>query len=381
MKQRILMIADSDGQWTKRYIEHLLLPQGYEVVLFPIWGDHGKFMDFYRESGVTVYEDKHTLPFVRHIPKLRMWVRIACNAAALSKLGPFHVIHNHYLSRRDLALGKAIRKRFSTAKWIASFWGSDLLRGNPRHRAQMKPYLKDCDAITIHSALQFDVIEQFYGKAAREKTALVYFGQTVYQDIDRVRKMAAQAECKSHFGIDPARKVLCIGYNASPAQHQINILNALETLPEETLKNLTLILQMTYGSGGEAYLSAVKEAAHALPSETLILTEFMDGTQSAYLRLAADAFILAIETDSFSASLQEYLYAGAKVMTAAWLSYPQLQALSIETTPFDSYEEIPALLDPLLNAPLSPEQSLCRSKLPSHYSWDAVKDAWLKLYT
>ena len=380
MKQRILMIADSDGQWTKRYIEHLLLPQGYEVVLFPIWGDQGKFADFYRKAGVTVYEDRHRLPLVRRIPRLRMWVRIALNAISLSKLGPFHIIHNHYLSQRDLALGQALCKRFPDAKWIASFWGSDLLRGSPRHHSQMKPYLDKCNAITIHSSLQFDVMERYFGKVIREKTALVYFGQTIYDDIDRMRKTVTQTDCKAHFGIDPAHTVVCVGYNASPAQHHPEILKALKKMPPEMLANLTVILQMTYGNSDKAYSAAVQETAHSLPCETLVLTEFMDGTESAYLRLAADAFLLAIETDSFSASLQEYLYAGTTAVTANWLSYPQLQELGIEIIPFDDYAQIPDLLCRALAVPLAPEQILRRSQLRNRYSWDAVRDGWLRLY-
>ncbi len=121
MNKRVLMIADADGQWTRRYIEYLLLPQGYEVSLFPIWGNRGVFEDFYRENGVTVYRDNHTLPLVRHIPRLRMWARIWLNARSLWRLGPFDIIHNHYLSQRDLALGSAMKRRFPKTRWVCSF--------------------------------------------------------------------------------------------------------------------------------------------------------------------------------------------------------------------------------------------------------------------
>ena len=108
-KKRILMIADVDSFWTRRLMEHLLLPAGYELVLFPIWGDGGKYADFYRANGVTVYHDRHTLPVIRHIPRLRMWARIALNARDLKRLGPFDIVHNHYLSQRDLALGRLVQ--------------------------------------------------------------------------------------------------------------------------------------------------------------------------------------------------------------------------------------------------------------------------------
>lgn len=380
MNKRILIIADADGLWTKRYMENLLLPQGYEVVLFPIWGNHGAFDEFYESHGIMVYQDAHTLPLVRHIPRLRMWARVWLNARSLKKLGAFDAVHNHYLSQRDLALGHWVRRAFPKAPWVCSFWGSDLLRSSAKEHQRMKPYLERCDAVTIHSSLQFEEVRKRYGEAIFQKTALVYFGQTVYDDIDRVRAVAGRAACKAHFGIDPSRQVVCVGYNASAAQHQPEILRALAALPQETLQNLTVILQMTYGASNAAYLQEVREAASALPCQILNYTEFMNGTESAYLRLCADAFILAIQTDSFSASLQEYLYAGAAALVGDWLSYPQLQELGIETLPFANYAQIPSLLETALQAPVTEAQLLCRAQLKARYSWEAVSEGWLALY-
>ena len=190
-KKRILMIADADSFWTRRLMEHLLLPAGYELVLFPIWGDGGKYADFYRATGVTVYHDRHTLPVIRRIPRLRMWVRIALNARSLRRLGPFDIVHNHYLSQRDLALGRLVARRFH-AHWVCSFWGSDLMRASPLALRRMRPYLRLCDAISVHSELNRDMIRRVYGEEAARKTTLLYFGQTGYADIDRVRALHAR---------------------------------------------------------------------------------------------------------------------------------------------------------------------------------------------
>lgn len=62
------------------------------------------------------------------------------------------------------------------------------------------------------------------------------------------------------------------------------------------------------------------------------------------LRLSADVFILAIRTDAFSASMQEYLYAGACVLKGAWLGYPQLEDMGIELESFRDFADIPALV-------------------------------------
>lgn len=316
-KKRILMIADADSFWTRRLMEHLLLPAGYELVLFPIWGDGGKYADFYRANGVTVYHDRHTLPVIRHIPRLRMWARIALNARDLKRLGPFDIVHNHYLSQRDLALGRLVGRRFH-AHWACSFWGSDLLRASPLALRRMRPYLRLCDAISVHSELNRTMIRRVYGEEIAQKTTLLYFGQTGYADIDRARERFTPAQCRARFGIAPDRFVVCVGYSASSAQQQLEVLEALQLLPAERLRRMTLVLQQTYGENDPAYVARTRELAGRLPCQTVVLTQFLGPEDSAMLRLSADVFILAIRTDAFSASMQEYLYAGACVLKGAW---------------------------------------------------------------
>jgi len=432
---RVLVIADGESLWTRRYIERLLLPAGYEVVLFPIYGGpHQRVSSgashhdaFYRENRVRVYEDRHTLPLVRHVPRLRMWARIWLNARQLRRLGPFEVVHNHYLSQRDLALGWGVvkGKRMRTSKgleglqamrkaegprWVASFWGSDLLRSPERALARMEPYLRRCHWVTIHAAPQREMIERRFGRAVADRTALVYFGQPVLEDIDRARERMDKAACKAHFGMGADRIVVCVGYNASPAQQQDRALQAIIGAWRDGgpgprpafLHRITVVLQMSYGRTDEAYARRVQELAGALPCESLILTSFLDGEESAMLRLSADVFLHTVRTDSFSGSLQEYLYAGARVLTGAWLNYPQLRELGIEVRYCADFEEMAGALGEMVGADEKGEElpmglshpvpsgrrAEARSAQPGsgvsgirdRYSWDGVREGWLRLY-
>lgn len=378
-KKRILMIADADSFWTRRLMEHLLLPAGYELVLFPIWGDGGKYADFYRANGVTVYHDRHTLPVIRHIPRLRMWARIALNARDLKRLGPFDIVHNHYLSQRDLALGRLVARRFH-AHWACSFWGSDLLRASPLALRRMRPYLRLCDAISVHSELNRTMIRRVYGEEIAQKTTLLYFGQTGYADIDRARERFTPAQCRARFGIAPDRFVVCVGYSASSAQQQLEVLEALQLLPAERLRRMTLVLQQTYGENDPAYVARTRELAGRLPCQTVVLTQFLGPEDSAMLRLSANVFILAIRTDAFSASMQEYLYAGACVLKGAWLGYPQLEDMGIELESFRDFADIPALVARAMDGALTGLAPGQRALFPRLYSWEAVRESWLSLY-
>ena len=379
-KKRLLMIADADGFWTMRLLKYLILPQGYEVVLFPIWGDGEKYSDFYRENHVTVYHDPHTLPVIRHIPRVRMWARILLNAKDLAKYGPFDVVHNNYLSQRDLALGQRLARKFK-ARFVASFWGSDLMRSSASALRLMKPYLEKADVISVHNQLNVDMIRRTYGDAIANKTRLLYFGQTGYQDIDEARAKYSPAQCRARFGIDEDRFVVCVGYNASSAQQQLEVVETLASLPKERLEKMTLVLQQTYGENDSAYVAKTRETAARLPCQTVSLTRFMGPEESAMLRLSADVFVLAIKTDAFSASMQEYLYAGACVIKGDWLKYPQLSDMGLPPLQeFGDFAKIPGLLTLAMDGKLKGYTEAQRALFPRLYSWDAVRKDWLELY-
>lgn len=379
MPKRVLLIADSDALWTQRFIEFLLLPENDEIVIFPIWRDGKRFEDYYQAHHVTLYHDPHSLPVIRFVPRLRMWARIALNAQDLAKLGPFDIVHNHYLSQRDLSLGLRLSRRFH-ARWVCSFWGSDLMRSPKPELKRMKPYLEKCDAITVHSELNREAIRRLYGDAIADKTTLLYFGQIGYHNIDLVRAKQSREQCKACFGIDADRYVICAGYSASSAQQQLQVVEALAALPPQVLSRVALVLQQTYQQNDAAYIQKVRETAGRLACQTVVLTDFMNGIESAQLRLAADLFILAIRTDAFSGSLQEYLYAGATVLKGDWLGYPQLDEMGVQVNSFHDFSEIPQRVLDGMNGRLHTLTAEQRALFPQLYSWEAVRGSWLKLY-
>jgi len=376
---KILLIADSDALWTKRAVEYLLLPAGYEIVIFPIWGHKGQFDDYYREHDVTVYRDPHRLPVIRHIPRVRMWARIALNARDLAKYGPFDVVHNHYLSQRDLSLGWRVSRRFH-ARWVCTFWGSDLLRASDRALRQMLPYLRRCDRLTACNERMRDKLRQSCGEELYQKTRMTIWGQDGFAAIDGILSNETREDCRAHYGIRPGNYVVSIGYSADNAQHQLEVVEALSALPKENLSHMTLVLQQTYVKRDPAYMERVRQAAEALPCQVVVLRDFLDLTETARLRLCADLFILAISTDAFAASMQEYLYAGAVFLMGDWLGYPQLDELGIPINRFHEYKELPALVQQAMNGKLQRATDEQRALLPAHYSWDAVRKDWLGLY-
>ena len=90
-----------------------------------------------------------------------------------------------------LALGRLVGRRFH-AHWACSFWGSDLLRASPLALRRMRPYLRLCDAISVHSELNRTMIRRVYGEEIAQKTTLLYFGQTG-MEIEEIKFVCTQA--------------------------------------------------------------------------------------------------------------------------------------------------------------------------------------------
>lgn len=379
MAKRMLVIADSNALWTKRFVEHVALRAGYEVVIFPIWGHEGKYDDFYAANGVTVYRDDHTLPLIRRIPRVRMWARVWANAQSLCRLGPFDVVHNHYISQRDLALGQLVSRRFS-ARWVATIWGSDFLRASQKEKQRMAPLLRQCRHVHTVTSVIGDQLIECCGESLRQKLVLADFGQDSYRLMDQMSRAMTKADCKRSYGIDPDSFALCIGYSASAAQQQLKVLEAMRAMPETVLRKITIVLQQTYCVDDPGYVQKTHEAAAMLPCKTVALTKFMNDEECARLRLASDAFILAITTDALSSTMLDYLYAGTCVMAGSWLRYPPLDAWGVRLHRFDDFSDLPALITQAVNGGitgLTPEQ---RAIFPAEGSWESLLPKWLGMY-
>jgi hypothetical protein len=140
------------------------------------------------------------------------------------------------------------------------------------------------------------------------------------------------------------------------------------------------VLQQTYCVDDPAYLQKTHEAAHALPCKTVIMTEFMNDEQCARLRLASDAYIHGIKTDALSSTMLDYLYAGTCVIAGSWLDYPPLDAWGVKLHRFDTFEEVPTLIEKAVNGQISGLTKEQRAVFAAEGSWESLLPKWLDMY-
>lgn len=377
--KRILLIGDPDSVWVKRYVENALHPAGWQTVIYPIYGWKGGYREDYARMDVTVYKDQHRLPIIGRIPKVRMWARVYANAASLKKLGPFDAVHCHYLSVVDMALGHVMAKQ-QNAPLVATFWGSDLLRTEEATLRRMTKAIRACRRVSVFNQEHVERIRQLYGEETADKTTVLDFGEVVFPCIDKVEAAGGREAAKAHFGIPADRLTVCVGSSASKAQQQLPALHALAQLDEAALRRVTLILQHTYAHDDPDNEQKVQAFAKAMPCQTLILTDFLNDMESAYLRCAADVYLHPITTDAFSTSMKEYLYAGARVAYGGWLTYPTLSELSLPVRQFADFDALPGLLQDALAGTWQPLNRQERDRLGGICKWESLAPQWLGLY-
>ena len=99
------------------------------------------------------------------------------------------------------------------------------------------------------------------------------------------------------------------------------------------------------------------------------------------LRLATDIFVHAQESDAFSASIQECVYGGSILINPSWIMYKEFDNVGIDYLTYNSYEQIGEYINNIIDKKVDINNSDKVHLLYDKYSWQAVKEDWLKLYS
>ncbi|CAM3877012.1 glycosyltransferase [Castellaniella denitrificans] len=402
---RVLLVGSADSIWLKKYIDNIGDDPRIDFsVLSP---ENHMFSEFYREKNVCIY----TAPFsqrsvpeeigggglkgggqksVREMVKSilpdflskRIYYYLASRRVKkfLISQERFDVVHFHYVSEdTDLIYYKSVRRY--DARVILTYWGSDLLR-NDRPRSN-KRIRKRADSIVCLSEKLAARYLSLYGKGDKNKLKTIGFGISGYDYIDRIYSENRGLDAKGLLSLPESKLHVAVGYNASEAQQHVGVIRAIARLPKEYKEELHLILQLSYGKSEDcSYYDLINRELEASGCSWTIINEFLDDYNSALLRCDIDIFVHAQVTDSLSASMLEYLYAGAVVINGSWLDYPMLSALENKCLSFDDFDGLTGLLESVMKGSHGREKMSASDKetLRAINSWQSVRSTWLGLY-
>ncbi len=266
------------------------------------------------------------------------------------------------------------------ARIIVSLWGSDLYRtwGLDDYTRQ----LKACSRATRITVGSLEMRETFLAKFGRhwsDRIRLVNYGADNLDIIDQVR--CSRESFLRSMGLDPGRIVVVIGNAGTPSNQHIAVLKRLENLSPAILGRIALLLPMTYNAV-ESYKLEVEAALRRLPAPARIIDQYMAEPEVARMWVSCDIFIHVPVSDQFSAAMSEALYAGAVLITGAWLPYSRLRTNRIYHHAVDDVNKIEDTLSSVVdNFPAERARSAQTAPLlRKMMAWDSVMPGWVALY-
>ena len=380
--EKVLIISPADSLWTFNYIRNV----------FPSCS--GVYVYAQEETDITKKLEAEGCTLIRgHSEKKAVFRRPAIGAVLLCmqfyldmlrifrRYGDFRVVHIHWILLQKMTAMRLIRRH--SDRIVCTFWGSDLLRVSQRHLRRFRSGLGYADVITVSTPEMRRRFLQTYGAGPGKKLRRARFGLEVLKCMDAPGMDTAS--CKAHFHIPQDKICITAGYNGHTAQQHLEVLKVLAGYEESVRQKLFLILPVTYGLEQD-YREKLLEALEGLGCGYRLFEQSLEDEEIGKLRMAADIFIHAQTTDAFSASVQEYLYAGKTVFNPSWIRYRDLEK---EGVWYIEYEDFTDLGRKLLQC-LEPDpegrdtermRSANREKIRKLSSWESAAKVWRALYS
>ena len=378
--KKICIFGIIDSIWTLKCVEK---PRLWEKANITMYGLNGTaYRDWYLEHGVSLVNPKLQGPLY-HIPKVRGAVsclRYMTGSAALCrKQGPFDVIHVSFLSIPKLMLLPLFRRY--CGKLVCTFWGSDLMRERPVLLRLFRRALAQADIITLSTEEMERRFLEVFGDGFRDKLRRIRFG---VEGLDALAALnCSRDEVRRQLQLPSDKLVVAIGYNGHECQNHLRVLQVISELPVTCREKLFLQFPLTYGLT-PGYRTQLLSAIEKTGCPYQLIETFQNLDALARLRMSTDLFIHAQQTDAFSASVQEYLYAEKPVLNPAWIAYPDLVKNGVYYMEYRDFEDLREKLLSILNHGISSADHeklhANREKLEKLSSWRSVAKDWEALY-
>lgn len=331
-----------------------------------------------------IYSPIFNLPsFCYKVPKLRVWARyidiiieVRKLAKQLKKEGfKYDIVQISFLLGIYAYCVAVIRGMGE--RLVLMPWGSDVLRANKQQIKKLKELVKQADYVTCGShAPRFKKQIVRLLNVPEKKIVIAGFGTEMIDMISQHPELTSDA-AKKNVDLD-GRYVIVCGYNASPHQQHLMVIEAIARIKKLLPKNFILLLPMTYGRN-EKYLQKVADKLNILELPYRMLNDYLSNEELLCYRKSADLFIHAQTTDANSGTVAEYLLCDTKVINAAWLSYPQREKYGMPYYTFHTFDELDKVILTAIAAPFSiiPIELMNDIALEG---WNHIGEQWVDFY-
>lgn len=364
---KILLIANSKVVFGKE-LKSELINKDFDVSL----------LDF---ESLILYDkshnenDRYSLFFKRFksVPKLSMFFRMMYIKKVIQE-NHFDIVNIHISRWFYLIILPWLIKQ----KLVITFYGSDFYRTSNFIKNIQKILYEKTDAITFTNPLTKKSFIEYY-KIYESKSYVCRFGLKTLDFIDKNRDISKK-ELRESLGYDVEKMIVTCGYNSTKEQQHEKIIKNLVKIPEELLAKIQFIFPMTYGDNINK--EKVKNILKQTSLDYIILEDFLYGDDNANIKLASNIMINMLKTDSFSGSMQEFLYANNIILTGSWLPYEVLDEAGIQYIKINDINELSSKLEKVINSDVETFDVSKNKNIISELSlWDNTIESWVDVYT
>lgn len=97
------------------------------------------------------------------------------------------------------------------------------------------------------------------------------------------------------------------------------------------------------------------------------------------LRVATDIFVHAQTTDALSGTIRECIFSEAILINPIWIRYQEYEKLGVDYIEYEQFDLLPEIIDDYLDGKYHIDTKRNAKLVSSVYSWDAVREDWLKV--
>lgn len=328
-------------------------------------------LKLYKDENIVDESYSQAFGRYRRLPKIHMIYRMYYIAKFLRS--NFFDVVNIHTARVVYA---SILPFLTKQKLVVTVYGSDFYRMRMTARKIQKLIFQKADIITFTNPLTKQSFLDYYGDF-EAKSRVCRFGLKTLDFIDKNRNKDILS-IKEHLGYSLDKIIITCGYNATNGQQHEKIIENILKLDIKILDKIQFIFPMTYGD--RIHKEKIKNLLKETSLDYKVLEDFLFGDDNANIKLCSDVMINILQTDSFSGSMQEFLYANNIVITGRWLPYMLFDKLGIYYHKIDSSEMLADKLMEVLSD-LDKEKTTKNVQIINTLSsWDNNMQSWIDAY-
>ncbi len=324
--KRILILFQFDSN------KHLLKRLGDELKVFEIT-THSFNVRTFSYTGSQTLKLK-IFEFLVRIPKLRVIIyHLFRKKIILDLCQKYDLVDIHFFSSIYDDILPEIKKPIKVV-----FWGSDIYRISKERLNKLNVLVSKVKSVQFLTPEMKTFVSKSLVK--HNNVFIQPFGVVHFEKIRRLTTDFKIAEIKNKLGLNAGKIQVVVGYNASPSQQHLTIIEEIAKVPENLKSRIELVFLMTYG-GNSTYKDQVEIELKKSGYDFKIVTNHLTEEQICSYRIASDITLNFQTSDGFSSSIQEHFFAGNIMLLADWLPYQWLRekGLHFHSTSFHELNE------------------------------------------